>query len=412
MSRRFPQINLLVLPLVIFLSGALALAQAEDVVPSSVDSQTTAQPAWLGLTPLYIPEATSAADRESAKLAEEALMRGRRGFWIGLGGLLSSVLFDQTGLVVPRTFSYAVLGVGWSEWLGSYGEARSILGGYSGGQLLSKENRFAKASTQGAIGEASNLFLIPDGAYLHPVYNDVNGSTDKFLTASARIGTGQTYESMGWESVYYWRLLTPSFKSQFGSPDYHEPAGRYADWREWKTSWASITRLSDINLRHQISVGYNDVGSKGGKEFHRAFHHLTGNTVSHLDYTNQPEGHFFSVSAEEGIYSRICPGLLPCFDQLVSVEGSEGRFMTESGFRYNAVHVSAPQWWEQAVEFRAIRQWHSQVYDRIRPWRYEAAVGVRILKVITPMVKYISPYLYGDPIGQTYFDLLHYNYEF
>ena len=36
----------------------------------------------------------------------------------------------------------------------------------------------------------------------------------------------------------------------------------------------------------------------------------------------------------------------------------------------------------------------------------------RILKVITPMVKYISPYLYGDGIGQTYFDLLHYNYEF
>jgi hypothetical protein len=410
LSCRFPQINLLVLPLLLSLSGESALAQ--DVAPTLDQSQTTIQPAWLGLTPLYIPEAASAAERHSATAAEDALIRGRRGFWIGLGGLLSSVLFDQTGLVVPRTLSYAVLGAGWSEWLGSYGEARSILGGTIGGQKLSRDNRFAKASTQGAIGEASNLFLIPDGVYLHPVYNDVNGSTDKFLTASAKIGAGQTYQSMGWESLYYWRLLTPSFKSQFGSPDYHEPVGRYADWREWKSSWASVTELGDFNLRHQISVGYNDVGSKGGKEFHRAFHHLTGNTLSHLDYTNQPEGHFFSVSAEEGIYSRICPGLLSCFDQLVSVEGSEGRFMTESGLRYNAVHVSAPQWWEQAVELRAIRQWHSMVYERIRPWRYEVAVGVRILKVVTPTVKYVSPYLYGDHIGQTYFDLLHYNYEF
>ena len=66
-----------------------------------------------------------------------------------------------------------------------------------------------KRQLRGAIGEASNLFLIPDGAYLHPVYNDVNGSTDKFLTASAKIGAGQTYESMGWESVYYWRMSRP-----------------------------------------------------------------------------------------------------------------------------------------------------------------------------------------------------------
>ena len=153
------------LPLLISLSGGLA--QAEDAAPTSDQSQTTVQSAWLGLTPLYIPEAASAADRESAKFGEDALIRGRRGFWVGLGGLLSSVLFDQTGRVVPRTFSYAVLDAGWSEWLGAYGEARSILGGCSGGQLLPSDNRFAKASTQGGHWRGIK-FVFDSGRRLSP----------------------------------------------------------------------------------------------------------------------------------------------------------------------------------------------------------------------------------------------------
>ncbi len=86
--------------------------------------------------------------------------------------------------------------------------------------------------------------------------------------------------------------------------------------------------------------------------------------------------------------------------------------MTEIGMRYNLIQIQTPRWWENALEFRIIRQLNSEVYQEFRPWRYEAAIGFRLLRVITPVVKYVSPYLTGDDVGQTYFDLLHYNFEF
>ena len=139
-----------------FLLVSTTGAVAQDETSTTRQAPFSVKPPWLGLTPLY--EAEAGISPETAKKAEDALVRGRRGFWYGLGGLLSSVLFDQIGLVVPRTLSYAVLGVGWSEWLGSYGEARFILeDSVQSGSLVAK-NRFAKASTQGAIGESSNLF--------------------------------------------------------------------------------------------------------------------------------------------------------------------------------------------------------------------------------------------------------------
>jgi hypothetical protein len=57
---------------------------------------------------------------------------GRKGFWLGEGGLAGSVLFDRMGLKVPRTVSYALLGTGWAVWLGGYGESRSILTKFKG----------------------------------------------------------------------------------------------------------------------------------------------------------------------------------------------------------------------------------------------------------------------------------------
>jgi len=372
-------------------------------------------PAWLGLTPLYRPESDEETQvSERLKNAEQVMSHGRRGFWYGLGGLAASVIFDKMQLVPGRTISYSVMGLGWLTWLGAYGKATSILSGTHGDHdsKSSHPKTFAKASTQGEIGEASNMFLIPDGAYIHPIYNDVNGGTDKFLTGSAKMGLSLGTDNFGWESVAYWRLLTPSFRREFGLPDLPTPVGRYADWQEIKTSFSGLSNVAGWHVRHQVSIGYNDVGPKGGKEFHQQIHRVTRNSIDHLEYIDQPEGNFWSFNEELGVVSRICLDVAPCFDHAITIEATQGKFMREAGVRYNVVQVQSPRWWENAFELRLIRQLKSEVYEGIRPWRYEVAIGARVLKVITPTVKYVSQYLDGDDVGQSYFDLLHYNYEF
>ena len=86
--------------------------------------------------------------------------------------------------------------------------------------------------------------------------------------------------------------------------------------------------------------------------------------------------------------------------------------MDEVGLRWNAVHIITPEYWEYGVEMRMVRQLASEAYEHIRPIRYEGAAGVRVMKYFAPTLKYVSSYLYGDDVGQTYFDLLHYNFIF
>ena len=150
-----------------------------------------------------------------------------------------------------RTFGNEVTGLAWAAALGAYGSAsNSEKSSREEDILQATHQRFLRASGQGAIGESSNLFLIPEGAYIHPIYNDVTGNTDKLLTASLKFGILRTWDWLSIETVGYWRLLTPSFRPEFNVPDLKKPVGRYADWTELKTSFAT-TYVSMVCLPEQ-----------------------------------------------------------------------------------------------------------------------------------------------------------------
>lgn len=362
--------------------------------------------------------AESALETEKAQMKyyeerENREQLGRKGFWLGVGGLLAGAMFDKFNMTAYRTASYSIWGLGWTAWMGSLSESINIDEKVRANELpRSSRHPYQSASLQGAIGEASNLHLIPDGIYFHPLYNDVNGGTDKLLTGSAKLGWLQSFEEFSIESVLYWRLLTPAYISQFGAAELPEPVGRFADWNQWKTAISRETPIMGAKLRHQVSIGYSDIGDKGGKEFHQSIHRVTRNSMDHLEYVNQPEGRFFTIGAESGVEAQLCIADVPCFESLVSLQGEQSRMMSELGGQWNLKMIVVPKWWEQALEVRVVKQIQSDVYDQIMPWRYEGAVGVRIFSVFAPTLKYISPYLYGDGVGQTYFDLIHYNYAF
>ena len=271
---------------------------------------------------------------------------------------------------------------------------------------------FRRASVQGAIGEAGNLYLIPEGVYFHPLYNDVNGATDKLLTTSLKSGLLQTLQDspVSFEVVTFWRLLTPAVKSAFLEPNLPKPVGRYADWMELKVAASLSMDREDYSIKQQLTAGLNHIGNKGGKQLHRWVHKVTHNTLENLEYTDQPEGYFLMVGYELSAYENIFRGDHARVDQQLAFEANGSKAMVEAGLRHNTIFIIRKPWWEMGLEVRMIRQIRSDIYDDIRPFRFEAAFGNLLYKYFTPTVKYVSPYLVGDNIGQTYFDVLHFNY--
>jgi hypothetical protein len=335
------------------------------------------------------------------------------GLYLGLAGLGGMLIADAMRKPYARTFGNAVTGLAWAAALGAYGSASSSAASSRDEDILqATHQRFLRASGQGAIGESSNLFLIPEGAYIHPIYNDVTGNTDKLLTASLKFGILRTWDRLSIETVGYWRLLTPSFKPEFNVPDLKKPVGRYADWTELKTSIATTSVVASLPVRAQVSVGYNDIGNKGGKEVHIAIHRITRNSIENLEYINQPEGRFLSLAGELGLSHPFYSTGWGIARGLFSISAEKSKIMDEVGLRWNAVHVITPEYWEYGVELRAVRQLASEAYEHLRPIRYEGGAGVRVMKYFSPTLKYVSSYLYGDDVGQTYFDVLHYNFTF
>ena len=267
---------------------------------------------------------------------------------------------------------------------------------------------------QGAIGEAGNLYLIPEGAYFHPFYNDINGGTDKLLTASLKAGVLQSVwsPSLSLEVIAFWRLLTPSVKAAFLEPDLPKPVGRYADWMELKLGVSQTFDMGDFSIKHQPTLGFNHVGNKGGRKVHRWVHQVTHNTLQYLEYTDQPEGAFLAYGYEVAAFENLVTSGHMRLDHQLALEANQSRAMTEGGVRYNLIGVLRKPWWEMGLELRMLHQTKSEFYDDIRPYRFEAAIGTLLYRYFTPTVKYVSPYLNGDSIGQTYFDALHFNYPF
>lgn len=392
----------------LILLGASA-ASAEADPPRTKSAKVT----WLGLmTQPWEPSDDEPADAIEYTKAQQSLKFARWSFLLGTGGMAIELVASGLSLAILRTVGNILWGVGWTGWLGAYGETEQILRPAGSNILpLSNKTPFRRASTQGAIGESSNLFLIPEGFYIHPLYNDVNGGTDKLLTASTKMGLLRTFDNVSVESIAYWRFLTPTFKTEFEADDLPKPVGRYADWAEWKTSMSYLSPSATWPLRFQLSLGYSDIGNKGGREMHREVHRITRNTLENLEYTNQPTGRFWTGGLEVGLASRGLAGG-NTIHHLTAATGETSKMMKEVGLRWNGVLILEPEWWEYGVEAKVLRQLSSEVYDSIRPWRYEGSIGVRLFRHLTPTVKYVSSYLKDDPIGQTYFDLLHYNFIF
>lgn len=263
-----------------------------------------------------------------------------------------------------------------------------------------------RANGPGAIGEAGSQYVTPPGVFFHPLYNDVSGGTDKLLSESAQLGRLWQYSDSSYELRLRWRFLTPVYKRAFGHQKVERVIGRYADWMELSHSYARTLHGLGLPLKVQGSLGGNHVGNKGAKQVHTWVHQVTGNETVYLQYTNQPTGYFLNAGAMVALLpSAFAIGKLRC-DWAPAAGFDHSRFMQESYVALNLVSVIRQGAWEMGAEARLVRQHASEVYDGIQPGRYELAFSTLLFHWNKPTIKYVSAYLKGDRIGQTYFDFL------
>lgn len=272
---------------------------------------------------------------------------------------------------------------------------------------------FERAQVYGVAGEASSLYLVPEGIFLHPQYNDVTGDTDKLLTASFKLGIlDRVGSTISYESILFWRLITPVFNASTKSEELEQPIGVYADWMEYKTAIAHSTYIGNWLLKPQISLGFNHIGNKGGKKLHRWIHRVTNNPSTGLEYSGQPRGYFGSGGVIVALAKTLGHWAQQSVSGQVLIGGESSKMLQETFINVTSIWTIRKNWWETAFDLRIVKQEASLVYEGLKPYRYEASAAAAFYRNYTPTIKYISSYLTGDNIGQTYFDFIHINFEF
>ncbi len=289
--------------------------------------------------------------------------------------------------------------------------ARSlILLAFSIGNEVCLATAFANANAPGAIGETSNLFLLDRGIFARPFYNDVFGKTDKHLSGATQLSYMHPGAAGSLELRTNWRLITPSFKEKFSEQALAAPVGRYADWLEMSLAWSQIFETQGQRWRIQLSAAYGHIGDHGGKELHRRFHEMIGSSLEGLEYTNQPLGTQLGCGFEIGIIDEDSHLFGWKKESMLTIGLAQNRFMSDVHLTHNQI-LSFDRDRKLAMEVRSIRQVASEVYGSERlDWRYEMTVGMR-WKWYRPSVKFVSPFLRRDQVGQMYFDPLAFEIE-
>lgn len=262
---------------------------------------------------------------------------------------------------------------------------------------------FKLAQPPGTVGETGPLYLIDEGLYARPLYNDIFGGTDKYLSGELQVGWMFVGEEQSLSLDYSWRFLTPDDSPGSDGKVPSVLPGRYADWMEIQASYASVFgRVLGRPLRFQYTLGLSHIGDHGGRSLHRSIHEATGSSLEGLEYSNQPQGSDISRGLEVAV--------LGAEDLIYSLGGFANKFMNEGYLKINHVWRRA-EGWQWGSEVKLVRQFQSVAYSDPRDWRYEISTGMR-WGWYRPSIKFVSPFLKSDSVSQVYLDPLAVFFEF
>lgn len=282
--------------------------------------------------------------------------------------------------------------------------------GFSQKQKDLKYNGLEVAENQGTIGEISSAYLKPRSLSLHPMTNDFMGKTDKLMTGSSNLGlhllwpgAKDSVKSLAFN--FYWRAITPSFRSKDGEPEFEKPVGIYADWIELQSAFADTRKVPLGGIKYQLALHYGNISDRGIKNAHRWIHEKINQPYSDITYEEQPIGVTRGGDAMLAFITTPVGfwGLKLNFQGAAGIDYS--KIMYEYYYMFNTVFALGRNL-KFGFERKMIYQISSEVYENIESKRFESTYSMILFNIYQPSVKFVSSYLKDDPVGQMYVDFV------
>ncbi len=268
-------------------------------------------------------------------------------------------------------------------------------------------NPFYKPNTMGYVGDTNHLFLGANSVYIHPLYNDILGGTDKLLTGAIKLGITQTNNDYSYNFMLSWRLLTPILKNYHSEKDFK--TGVCSDSLEAKFDWSKVYEKGIIPLKFGFGLGINHLGNHGAYFLQEKLHKALSNKG--VTYKDAYIGFFPSLEASISLL-KTSLDTSKIFHQF-TLGSNLNPGMLESYLSYNLVSSLFFQDPWLSLEFSLFYQ-HSSLLlkDQIKSIRYEISLGFLVSKYYKPSIKYISSYLKKDPKRQIFVDLINFQIPF
>jgi hypothetical protein len=269
------------------------------------------------------------------------------------------------------------------------------------------------AFTRGSVGDIPNHLISPPGVMIDVMNNDFMGGTDKYMTGQMKFAYSKLYPKgshdyvSSFEFHVSWRALTPADYDKFGGNKLNMQIGRFGDWLDSELAYArTYPLMSDWRIKYQGAIGPGHVGNKGARKLQIAIHKLTNNPTANLTYVNQKTGITFRHGVQVGL---IPPTVLNGFEMLFSSGYNHDEVMRDLYVQFNLIGKITP-WMGFGTELSASRQLSSSMYGSgIDLGRYEASTALILCKYYQPSIKWVSSYLRGDQVPQTYIEFLRFN---
>lgn len=241
--------------------------------------------------------------------------------------------------------------------------------------------------------------------------NDVNGQTDKLVTATAVLEYGHKWDYYSLAIASHNIFFTPIFKTKFGREELETPIGDVADTKQFHLAQSFFIPLGEAGIRLQATAMNIDVKDHGFIELQRSFHKAIGSSFDLQDLD--------SVEHSQNVWSFQGEFLLPSFQFLgaywgfgLGGGGKENFFFKESFIGASLV-IKYSDNFVIYSRYMDIDQRGSDFFKNIiDESRYQYFIGLSLFGAWFPTLSYTSVYINGDDHGQMYFSPLNFNFSF
>lgn len=255
-------------------------------------------------------------------------------------------------------------------------------------------------------GDSEYHHLSLPGIRIHEA-NDYFGDTDKLITGVGSLSLSGLWGIFSSSLSYKGRFFIPVIKTRNDQPELQETIGVYAEAVEtYLNNAINIYDDSSFGIKLNFGVGYTDVGEHGMVNLYRQIHAAIDSPIKDEQFGEKLHDHF--VTTNYGLDL-----VFPIGGHINFILG--GMIYNSKPFKEEALSssfvLSFNSDFALSIRHLYITQKSSEWFD-LREYRHQVMGGLRLFKIWTPSIQYVTPYIKGDDFGQWYLSPLSLTYPF